>query len=614
MGREVAARLVGAHDAVATGGTEEDEIRGGGSEPLPSTVHAPARVGRRPAIRCAPTGEAKGSTVDSGVERAIERSRGKGRPLPDGVRETMEREFSADFGKVSVHTDGNADRLGRRLNARGFAVGEDIFFRRGEFLPGRAEGTQVLAHELTHVVQQRGEGPRGVSTLRRLVGFELEISLPASKLDTALDQGGVGGENAADTGLRQYLTGSAAANTMIHDFRVGGEDWYVVADHAEPGTAIDRARERINTELVQANQNNPAGLPQFIGPAGEIRPRVAILEYVTDPFDTQTPNGLFDMAEAILHLAANMETAVNRIANGQQAPPPLASPAWYVGIPPVNDWVNFGVRYNVPDQTMRGQFRRVATTVSQEINPQVTAGLLPENIPAFFREARREGLTTGQESALAFREALSQLRVTHAHRIAQAALRRVAQNHAIAYGEPTTGFVTLLTQYVFGTFLDATVQFEISKNLPIFLSKTDLSAAQATIQTVAERPGSWILGARNDLIDELWTRAANRYNRMRPRTRVDGNTEGAFTKADARSILTNPNPALNPADMFTVGTLAQPGVVDRPLGLDPHRVGNVQQAGREIPLEFRALARVARPRDLAAWAARMVGLLNRVNQ
>jgi hypothetical protein len=108
--------------------------------PVPPVSRAPLRAG----------------AAAPGVRRAVERARGGGRPVPDGVRGLMERAFGADFGAVRVHADARADALNRQLAARAFTAGSDIFFRRGDYALGTPGGREVLAHELTHVMQQRG--------------------------------------------------------------------------------------------------------------------------------------------------------------------------------------------------------------------------------------------------------------------------------------------------------------------------------------------------------------------------------------------------------------------------------------------------------------------------
>ena len=90
------------------------------------------------------------------IEQAIGRKRGGGQALDSGVLAQMEPAFGADFGGVRVHTDGEADRLNHSLSARAFTTGRDIFFRQGSYSPGSSSGRELLAHELTHVVQQGG--------------------------------------------------------------------------------------------------------------------------------------------------------------------------------------------------------------------------------------------------------------------------------------------------------------------------------------------------------------------------------------------------------------------------------------------------------------------------
>ncbi|MDC0832587.1 hypothetical protein CKA32_000476 [Geitlerinema sp. FC II] len=88
------------------------------------------------------------------IEAAIERQRGSGQALDNGVRHQMESAFGVDFRRVHIHTDTESDLLNRSLEARAFTVGSDIFFSQGEYAPGSTSGKELLAHELTHVVQQ----------------------------------------------------------------------------------------------------------------------------------------------------------------------------------------------------------------------------------------------------------------------------------------------------------------------------------------------------------------------------------------------------------------------------------------------------------------------------
>jgi hypothetical protein len=104
--------------------------------------------------------EAQSNAVHATVERAIQEQRGGGQPLDTGIRRQMESSMGADFSRVRVHTGGQADTLNRALSARAFTTGHDIFFRQGAYQPGSFVGRELLAHELTHVVQQNGDQVR----------------------------------------------------------------------------------------------------------------------------------------------------------------------------------------------------------------------------------------------------------------------------------------------------------------------------------------------------------------------------------------------------------------------------------------------------------------------
>ena len=92
------------------------------------------------------------------VERSIDAARGGGQGLDHATQRRMESSFGADFSGVRIHHDARSDGLSQSLSARAFATGRDVFFRQGEYNPGTSSGRELLAHELTHVVQQNGAG------------------------------------------------------------------------------------------------------------------------------------------------------------------------------------------------------------------------------------------------------------------------------------------------------------------------------------------------------------------------------------------------------------------------------------------------------------------------
>ena len=93
------------------------------------------------------------------LSNAIKRNMTGGTPLPPTVRGFMEPRFGADFGKVRVHDDDAAATLSHQLHADAFTVGQHIFFAKGKYKPETHEGRELIAHELTHTVQQ-GEAVR----------------------------------------------------------------------------------------------------------------------------------------------------------------------------------------------------------------------------------------------------------------------------------------------------------------------------------------------------------------------------------------------------------------------------------------------------------------------
>src|SRR5579862_1285961 len=109
--------------------------------------------------------------------------RGGGQPLDGGLKSDMEGRFGADFSGVRVHTDGQAAASASAVNAHAYTVGNDIVFGSGRYDPGSPTGQRTLAHELTHVVQQRS-GPVDGSP----AAGGIQLSNPADRFEQAAEQ------------------------------------------------------------------------------------------------------------------------------------------------------------------------------------------------------------------------------------------------------------------------------------------------------------------------------------------------------------------------------------------------------------------------------------------
>jgi hypothetical protein len=101
------------------------------------------------------TGQASAgaSTAPATVDSVLASS---GRPLDPAIQQDMGQRFGHDFSQVRVHTGAAAEQSAREVNAHAYTVGHNIVFDAGRFAPGSLDGRRLIAHELTHVVQQTG--------------------------------------------------------------------------------------------------------------------------------------------------------------------------------------------------------------------------------------------------------------------------------------------------------------------------------------------------------------------------------------------------------------------------------------------------------------------------
>jgi len=97
-------------------------------------------------------------SIPASVDRVLT---GSGTPLDLALRQDMEQRFAHDFSRVRVHTGDTAAQSAREVSAHAYTVGHDIVFGAGRFVPGTVDGRRLIAHELTHVLQQSGVSGMG---------------------------------------------------------------------------------------------------------------------------------------------------------------------------------------------------------------------------------------------------------------------------------------------------------------------------------------------------------------------------------------------------------------------------------------------------------------------
>ena len=165
-----------------------------------------------------------GALVDENIEAKIRALRGRGQALPPTLKEFYERRFGRDFSQVRIHTDGPSADLAKKVNAKAFAVGPNVVFGKGYYQPGTRDGRELMAHELTHVVQQ------GRAPLRR--------ESPA--------QAGARNQSTVATPAAQHLTAPATRGPAIQRRTVEGGTVHRQSD-VESGPILDRIRKYADT-------------------------------------------------------------------------------------------------------------------------------------------------------------------------------------------------------------------------------------------------------------------------------------------------------------------------------------------------------------------------------
>lgn len=146
----------------------------------------------------APTGSinaASGENVASDVASEIRSLAGSGTPLRTETRRFMEPRFRANFSDVRVHTGGKAASLASRLGAAAFTHGRDVVFGKGAYRPESDEGKRLIAHELTHTIQQGGASGRvhrsvdtAPVTVQERSGLQVQRGIVSRALDWIADK------------------------------------------------------------------------------------------------------------------------------------------------------------------------------------------------------------------------------------------------------------------------------------------------------------------------------------------------------------------------------------------------------------------------------------------
>jgi hypothetical protein len=143
----------------------------------PEAVPLLQRAAGNAAVTSALEGELDGSLVHSVI------GNGGGQPLEPGVQKVMESHLGADLSDVRVHTDARASESAQAIQAQAYTSGDHVVFQRQHYQPNTEPGLRMLAHELTHVVQQRN-GPVDATP----VAGGVSVSDPSDRFERAAER------------------------------------------------------------------------------------------------------------------------------------------------------------------------------------------------------------------------------------------------------------------------------------------------------------------------------------------------------------------------------------------------------------------------------------------
>ncbi len=193
---------------------------------------------------------------------------GSGRPLEPALRQDMEQRFGHDFSQVRVHSGAAAERSAREVNAKAYTVGQDIVFGAGQLAPGTHGGRRLLAHELTHVVQQNQFSALKSGLIQRVGFFESitrffgggtfsddELSL---YIDTLEGTGQIEGNNDSDNKARAVVSKNMHSNQPLH-IRI------LLIEEMFSGFTGDDDEQAILTILEDANASDLERIVDEIG-------------------------------------------------------------------------------------------------------------------------------------------------------------------------------------------------------------------------------------------------------------------------------------------------------------------------------------------------------------
>src|SRR4051794_8233259 len=202
-----------------------------------------------------------GAVLDDTIASAIHNKRGNGESLDASAAGSIGKSMGQDFSDVTIHRDAESDQLNKQVSAEAFTTGKDIFFREGKYDPVSNEGQKLLAHELTHVVQQRNAPP--ASELRVSdpnEASEQQAKSVADSVTSPASSASAGGGAASSVG-RLEDGSSLDRQAMMHgeDEEKEGQGETNMAMQAARAESEGEEEEGIATQLARSESEEEEG-------------------------------------------------------------------------------------------------------------------------------------------------------------------------------------------------------------------------------------------------------------------------------------------------------------------------------------------------------------------
>ena len=249
------------------------------------------------------------------LETSIQGAKGSGQPLDENIRQPMEKAFGGvDFSQVKVHNDAVSDQLNQSIQARAFTTGQDVFFRGGEYDPGSRGGQELIAHELTHVVQQTGAIQRQLETNQLDRQPSLQKSLTLIQLVAEQNYTPVSEEFDHTPGEEEA---AEIGQEALHS--VGYQKIIETALEAGFLRTVDSDESTNFQTKLQANEGLILRQVQAAATAGQVFTRYAITAGVVSQMDSPAPGPADVVAIGILIVGLAAAGYVLMAAPGNQA-------------------------------------------------------------------------------------------------------------------------------------------------------------------------------------------------------------------------------------------------------------------------------------------------------